>query len=281
MAKSKALFKELVSAIRLPESRDESESLAYSILEKEFGWSVTDVLSDKDADADWDRLNQILERLNHHEPLQYILGEAHFFSRKFLVDPSVLIPRPETEILIEEALRMCPYPGSPGLRVLDVGTGSGCIAVTLAKELPIAEVHAVDISAGALLTAAENARINEASVSFCRHDILQGAPPINDVSLLVSNPPYVTESERHLMKENVTAHEPRLALYVPDDDPLKYYKAICRIAKSAVRRDGAIIVEINERFGQDVAELFTNEGLRSVSVLKDLAGKDRVVSALV
>ncbi len=163
---------------------------------------------------------------------------------------------------------------------MDIGTGSGCIAITLAKELPKAKIYATDVSAAALLTAVENAKRNIAIVQFIRHNILSDRLQLKGIDIVVSNPPYVTLAEKTNMKKNVTDYEPPEALFVPDDDPFIFYSAIARVGKEVLRPGGKVIVEINERFGMGVSEVFLKEGYHSVLVRKDLAGKDRVVSAV-
>ena len=307
MANSKELFRELVNKIQLAESKDEIESMVYLLLENQLALTRSDVLTKKelehDAFPDW---TEIILRINRQEPIQYILGEAVFYGRKFKVDPSVLIPRPETELIVDAVLKArsrekkgltpgltpCPSPEergglsiSPeergGLSILDIGTGSGCIAITLSKELPNAKLYATDVSAAALMTAVENAKRNRSAVEFIRHNVLSDELQLTGVDLVVSNPPYVTLAEKARMKKNVTDYEPQEALFVPDDDPFIFYSAIARVGKKILRPGGKVIVEINERFGKDVLELFLKEGYHSVLVTKDLAGKDRVVSATI
>jgi len=283
MANSKELFSELVNKIRLPESKDEIESMVYILLENQLGLTRTDVLRKKNLGhaelPDW---AEIILRINREEPIQYIVGEAAFYGRKFKVDPSVLIPRPETELIIGEVLRTYP-PEKKGLApaIVDIGTGSGCIAITLAKELPDAKVYATDVSAAALMTAVENAERNSAAAQFIRHDILSEELQMAGIDLVVSNPPYVTLDEKAGMKKNVTDYEPHEALFVPDNDPLIFYSAIARAGKKILRPGGKVIVEINERFGKEVWEVFLKDGYHSVLVVKDLAGKDRVLSATI
>ena len=280
MANSKELFRELVNKIQLPENNEEIESIVYFLLENQLGLTRTDVLAKKELEnahaPDWE---EIISRINRQEPVQYILSEAVFYGRKFKVDPSVLIPRPETELIIDE-VRMDHSQEKKGLAILDVGTGSGCIAITLAKELPKAKIYATDVSAGALLTAVENAKRNRTAVEFIRHNILSDELQLKGIDIVVSNPPYVTLAEKAAMKKNVVEFEPPEALFVPDDDPFIFYSAIARVGKKILRPGGKVIVEINERFGTGVSEVFLKAGYHSVLVRKDFAGKDRLVSAV-
>jgi release factor glutamine methyltransferase len=281
---SKTLFRELTKKIKLPESDDEIRQLAFMVMEHEFGLSHTEVLMERTLTLDPDihmRLDYIVDRLNRHEPIQYILGEAHFFGRKFIVDSSVLIPRPETE----ELIRLIPsppatsYEKSGPIRILDIGTGSGCIAITLKLVLPLAEVFAADISEAALKVARKNAEKHNASVEFLTQNILKEEIPVKELDLIVSNPPYIAKHEKAKIKPNVTDYEPHLALFVEGDDPLLFYRAIASKGKMALKPGGKILVEINEAFGTGVAEIFSNEGYTDVSILKDIHMKDRIVSA--
>lgn len=274
MPNSKELFSELVSRIHLPESKEEIESMVYAILDARFGLSRAEVMSRKEITVNGN-LDEIIDRLNQFEPLQYVLGESHFYGRRFIVTPAVLIPRPETELLVqhvkEEAV--------PGTRMLDIGTGSGCIAVTLALEIPGSEIFAVDISSDAVAVAQENAKQLGAVVHFQQADIFKGLPAYPPLDFVVSNPPYITADEKHSMTRQVVDYEPSGALFVPGHDPLLYYREIARLSKRLLKTGGKVAVEINERFGNEVAALFKLTGYGSVSVYSDLDGKPRIVMA--
>lgn len=227
-------------------------------------------------------IRRIVERLKQSEPIQYITGETQFYDLSFTVTPGVLIPRPETEELADCIIRSRAARKSDETRILDIGTGSGCIAVTLAKHLPGAEVWAVDISEDALCIARRNAEKNGVSVRFCRADILQPQcadtlPGIYDI--IVSNPPYVTDAEKKEMQKNVLDYEPSQALFVPDTDPLLFYKAISRLGKQKIREGGFLYFEINARFGRETADLLEKYGYREVRLMKDLYGNDRMIEA--
>lgn len=227
-------------------------------------------------------IRRIVERLKQSEPIQYILGEVPFYDLSFTVAPGVLIPRPETEELIDYIIRSRSARKTGGTRILDIGTGSGCIAVTLARHLPGAEVWAADISEVALDIARRNAVKNGVSVRFCQADVLQ--QPCADTfpgmyDLVVSNPPYVTDSEKKGMQKNVLGYEPSLALFVPDADPLLFYKAISRLGKQKIRAGGFLYFEINARFGKETADLLEKDGYREVRLMKDLYGNDRIIEA--
>jgi len=227
------------------------------------------------------RLPALQARLLAHEPVQYVLGTAHFAGLELEVTPATLIPRPETEELVQLITRV--HAGRPGLRLLDVGTGSGCLALALARALPGAQVLAVDISAEALAVAARNAARYAPGVQTEQVDILQqmpaGAAPAS-LDILVSNPPYVRESERALMRENVLAWEPATALFVPDHDPLLFYRRLAEVGSALLRPGGSIWLEINEALGPETAALFTEEFFEQVAVLDDFLGRPRFVRAV-
>ena len=219
-------------------------------------------------------------RLLAHEPVQYVLGAAHFAGMTLEVTPATLIPRPETEELVQLIERE--QAGRSGRRVLDVGTGSGCLALALARALPKAEVLAVDISAEALAVARRNAAAWAPAVAFQQVDILQEFPTglaPGSLDVLVSNPPYVRESERADMRENVLAWEPATALFVPDNDPLIFYRRLAEIGAQLLAADGVVYLEINEALGPETAALFIAQGFADVRVVADMFGKPRMVRA--
>ncbi len=252
-------------------------------------------------------------RMAAGEPLQYVTGKAYFYGREFRVTPDVLIPRPETEILCRTVLS-CPmipktpvlplvghFPagggmssspfgqesaGDSGITVLDMCTGSGCIAWTLALELPGVQVTAVDLSDGALAVASSQDFGDELRKGgamppvFLKADVLKSPPSeLGRFDIIVSNPPYVMESEKALMRSNVLDHEPAMALFVPDDDPLVFYRAVAEWAKALLEEDGFIMVEINEALGEETAEVFRRAGFADVKVVRDLSDRDRFVTA--
>lgn len=227
-----------------------------------------------------------LERLAAGEPLQYVIGSACFYGRDFKVSPSVLIPRPETEILCRTAIES--FSGHKDVRVLDMCTGSGCIAWTMALECPGAEVVAVDISDDALHVASsqdfveEMKRTGAVAPTFLKADVLAEVPS-GDIferrfDMILSNPPYVMNKEKSLMRANVLEHEPHLALFVSDDDPLVFYRAVARWASALLSPDGTGLVEINEALGPETAQVYLDAGFRSTEVLQDFSGRDRFVS---
>ncbi len=271
---AKIIFNQFVQQIKIDESSSEKEAIARLLFEHEYGLQYSDILTEKEIIFDSVKAEEWVKRLNANEPVQYILGETEFYGRRFKVNPSVLIPRPETELLISEVVKNNQSSGS----ILDVGTGSGCIPITLKLEIPQAQVYTIDISEDALKVAKENAKALNAGVNFIHGSFLEEVP-IPKVDVIVSNPPYIIESEKELMKSNVLAYEPHLALFVPNEDPLLFYKAIASKSKTILNPNGKVFVEINERYGRDVKELFERSGFNSVRIIKDLDGKDRVVAA--
>ncbi len=221
-------------------------------------------------------LSKAIARLKSHEPVQHVTGKCHFFGREFKVNSDVLIPRPETEELV--ALIVDRHRRAAGLKIVDFGTGSGCIAISLAAALPTSEVTAVDISEAALAVADENAKLNAVNLTTTHLDIASASLAEGHFDIIVSNPPYVTESERKLMHKNVLEHEPDLALFVPKADPLKFYAHIAEQGHHALRHGGWIYCEINEHFGAETVALFKKHNYQKIELHRDMQGKDRMVS---
>ena len=220
-------------------------------------------------------------RMASGEPIQYIIGKAYFYDREFKVTPDVLIPRPETELLVREAVNWARRSGRKSLRVLDLCTGSGCISWSMALELPGTEVTAVDISDGALAVAAGQKFECDNAPKFIKADVLAGpVEGLGAFDMILSNPPYVMDSEKALMRRNVLDHEPWLALFVSDDDPLIFYRAVAAWAKQLLKSDGLCLVEINESLGRQTAKVFEDTGFRDVEVLQDLNSRDRFIRAI-
>jgi release factor glutamine methyltransferase len=237
----------------------------------------------------FEKLTGILEELMTGCPIQYILGETEFYGLTFKVNPSVLIPRPETEELVEWVLSSVGggqlAVGSSQFaagRILDIGTGSGCIAISLKKHLPDAKVLAIDISPGALKTAKENAELNAVDVAFIEADILNFKSDIENpkFEIIISNPPYVTLQDKIQMHHNVTGFEPHTALFVPQNDPLLFYKAIADFAANHLTDNGLLFFEINESYGQQVVELLAGKGFKNIELRKDMSERDRMIKAL-
>lgn len=222
------------------------------------------------------RVTEIIDRLHRHEPLQYILGSARFHGHRFKVTPAVLIPRPETEQLVD---MIVDENTASDLRVLDMGTGSGCIAISLARALKFAQVDALDVSRDALAVARENAAELKVKVRFFESDMLAPQPPAR-YDIIVSNPPYICWSERESMERNVLDYEPGQALFVPDNDPLLFYKAIAAYAAQSLEREGRLYLEINQRFGNEMKQLLEGNGFDEVRIIEDSFGKVRFAAAM-
>ena len=257
----------------------EANALARIIFCDMLGQSNVDYYLCKDMDLsgnEEEKVKSILQRLEKYEPIQYIEGKKYFSGREFFVRQGVLIPRPETEELVELAAQAC----KPNAKILDIGTGSGCIAISLAKKLPEAEVHAWDISEAALEVAKQNNEQLSASVHFEQHDILTyQATGEETFDLIISNPPYITESEKAEMETNVLAWEPSIALFVPDNDPLLFYRRIGELALRMLTPNGKLFFEINRAYGDATKQLLCNQGYKNIHIQKDLSGNDRFVYA--
>ncbi len=236
-------------------------------------------ISDKDVEF----FREALERLRNQEPIQYILGNTEFFGLLFKVDKSVLIPRPETEELVSLILKTAKSqkPIADGYKILDLGTGSGCIAIALARHLPKAEVWALDISKEALNIAQQNADLNEVAINFVEADILNLKTLHTKFDIIVSNPPYVKQNEKSLMKPNVLNYEPHLALFVSDDNSLIFYDKIATFAKTNLKPNGTLFFEINQYLGNELTQLLKQKGFINIELRQDLYEVDRIVSACI
>jgi len=259
----------------------EIKSFSYLIIEKLAGFSRTEIIVNKNtlfSDEQHHVIETFIEKLKKNVPIQYILGETEFFGLTFNVNESVLIPRPETEELVEwirSENNRC-----ADLNILDIGTGSGCIAISLKHEFPNASVHAFDISEQALNTARSNAERNKLNVTFSRIDILNAPETEQQWDIIVCNPPYVTEQEKSSILPNVLEHEPHLALFVPDNDPLLFYRCIAIFAQQHLKPKGKLYFEINRQFGKATVDLLTAMGFGNVELRKDISGNDRMVRAI-
>jgi len=225
------------------------------------------------------KLGHILDCLKTGEPIQYILGHTEFYGLPFKVDPSVLIPRPETEELVEWILNYVNSSQLANMNILDVGTGSGCIAISLKKNLPDASISAIDISIKALYIANQNADLNNVKINFIEADILNLKSQISNLKsdIIVSNPPYVTQQDKTQMHTNVTDFEPHTALFVPEDDPLLFYNAIADYALDNLTHNGLLFFEINESLGKETVELLESKGFKNNELRKDMSGRDRMI----
>lgn len=262
----------------------EARAIARILIEELFGLSYTDIVcgaTDQLSADDTLRLDTAVRRIEQGEPLQHVLGYADFCGNHFGVNASVLIPRPETEWLVDEGERLMnsasnAAPSAPK-RILDIGTGSGCIAISLKLRLGEAYVEAWDISEEALLTAESNAKALKAEVAFCKRDALRTEESVAPWDLIVSNPPYICDSERADMDDNVLLHEPHTALFVPDDDPLRFYRAIARYALRSLSNGGSLLFECNTRYAEATGEMMREMGFEDVTVNDDCFGLPRFV----
>lgn len=281
MKNSKTQFADFVARITLDEPQAEKECIGELVFDHLFDVSRTDIIAEKPIEV-WDddmrRIDDIILRINQSEPIQYILGVAEFFGRPFIVNSSVLIPRPETEELVWRVIQFASRNRLHAPAIVDIGCGSGCIPVTLACELPDAAVSGTDISEGALAVARANAELHGVAVDMRVHDILSGEIPFTDVDIITSNPPYIPDTEKNSLDANVVKYEPHVALFVASRDPFLFYRAIGASALRRLRPGGLLVVEINERYGQEVADLFSS--FQNVEIIKDINGKDRMVSAI-
>lgn len=243
------------------------------------GWDTVDILiheTDELSPFMKSEIDKILSRLLNHEPIQYITGEARFNGLIFKVTPDVLIPRPETDELVD--IISTENSDAEDLRVLDIATGSGCIAIALARTLKFPHVSALDVSDKALKVAEENARNLKTDIKFIHADIFKWEPD-NKYDIIVSNPPYIDESEKNAMERNVLDYEPASALFVPDDNPLVFYKRIAQIAKDSLAAHGVLYFEINPRHVDELSSYLTSEGFDNVEVIRDSFGKQRFIKA--
>jgi release factor glutamine methyltransferase len=261
----------------------EAKQIAYVLTGHVLGITKTKLLSETDTvlnNEQEEKINASLDELKTHKPIQYVLGTAMFFDCRIRVNKDVLIPRPETEELVKLIINDNKKRGTDPIRILDIGTGSGCISIALKKHIPHADVHACDISATALSVARENAYMNKVKITFHEFNILKPMewPSMKSFDLIVSNPPYVTESEKKRMKKNVTDFEPSLALFVPDDDPIKYYSSIAAFSYGKLKPRGWLYLEINEALSDDTSAELTKHDFSDICQLKDIYEKDRFIS---
>ncbi len=271
-------FKDLCEHLAQRYSPREAQNIAKIIFEDALGIKHPKHVEPLD-EQQAQRINAIAERMASGEPMQYVLGMADFYGLKFKVSPAVLIPRQETEELVELVSKHCAQDFVRQWQVLDIGTGSGCIAISLKHMLPEISVTATDISLEALAIARENAQMNEAEVTFLQHDILTEAFPRPGAKfdVIISNPPYIPTSERAVMPEHVLAHEPALALFTLDDEGQEFYKAIAAFGQKHLKGSGMMALELNEFRAEATAEIFRSAGFGRVDILEDLAGAKRML----
>lgn len=273
-------YRELWRTLEPLYGNGEARAVTDYVLDVCFGLSKADIMCGAVEEMTAEKtaeLRKIFSRLTGGEPVQYVLGSAEFCGRWFNVRPGVLIPRPETEELCAWITADSKASGSP--KVLDIGTGSGCIAITLQLDMPESKVTAWDISADALDVARENAKQLGANVSFVKQDALN-AKPEGEWDVIVSNPPYICEKEKKDMAVNVLEHEPHTALFVPDADPLLFYRAITRLAVQTLSKGGRLYFEINPIYADDTCRMMQAEGMTAVELRSDMYGKQRMAKGI-
>lgn len=261
----------------------EAESFFYLILEENHKMKRIDLALNPDltfSDTAIQYWNSILEQLKKEIPIQYLLGKTSFYGLEFGVNGTVLIPRPETEELVEWIIEsQNPKAKIPMQKILDIGTGSGCIAISLAKNIPNARVFAIDVCDKALATAKKNAEINSVNVTFLEKNILETDDLEEQFDIIVSNPPYVRELEKQEIKKNVLDHEPHLALFVQDHDALIFYQKIAKLAQKNLHEKGQLFFEINQYLGTETVVLLEKMNFKNIELRKDIYGNDRMIKA--
>ena len=278
----KSIFQEELSALY---DEKEIESFFYIVLEQFHNKKRIDLALHPEMEMNESDLNKwqsVVADLKTHKPIQYILGETEFYGLRFLVNESTLIPRPETEELVDLIIKEKAKSNSQKaiVRILDIGTGSGCIAVSLAKNISNAEVFAIDVSEKALATAKLNAKINNVNVTFIQKNILEVADLEQQFDSIVSNPPYVRMLEKAEINPNVLKYEPHLALFVEDNDALLFYRKIAELAKINLSENGNLYFEINQYLGKETVELLENLGFRNIELHKDIYNNNRMISCI-
>lgn len=272
-------FRKLLSGMYEPE---EIKNLCFLAIEHVMHMNRVEVSLSRNLEIPADQLGElshVLARLEKSEPIQYIIGFTDFYGINLQVNPSTLIPRPETEELVDWIINSENTMGTQPLKIVDVGTGSGCIAIALAKHIKNATVEAIDISQNALATAYQNAKTNEVAIHFYHQDILETERFESTYDIIVSNPPYVRDSEKKEMRNNVLQNEPESALFVSNTDPLLFYKKIGTLAFKSLTQEGRLYFEINEYLGQEMRGLLESIGFTNISLKRDMFGKDRMMCA--
>jgi len=256
----------------------EAESFFYLTLEAKHQLQRVDLALQPDlafSESELKIWSFILDQLKKEIPIQYILGVTHFYGLEFEVNSAVLIPRPETEELVDWIIQSSKVQSK--FKILDIGTGSGCIAIALAKNLPNAQVFALDVSEKALATAKKNAEKNQVQLTFIHQSILETVDLAQEFDIIVSNPPYVRELEKHEIKNNVLDNEPHLALFVEDNDALIFYRKIAQLAQKNLKLKGQLYFEINQYLGQETLDLLRKMGFKDTVLRKDIYGNDRMI----
>ena len=262
---------------------NEIKNITEMIFEHFMGWDKMTLRSNNKSTLSESELllfHKALKRLLKNEPVQHITGQVEFYSLPFKVNKHVLIPRPETEELVDLVIKEC----SGSETILDIGTGTGCIPISLKKQLKNTLVYGVDVSGDALAIARDNAALNSAEVTFVKEDILQMSSIKDSLKkefdVIISNPPYITNSEKELMSENVLTFEPHIALFIEDDEPLLFYDKIGHLAYDNLSSGGKLYFEINEHYGNQTMKLLKSIGFSHIRLIKDLQNKDRIIAAI-
>ncbi len=278
----KSIFQEALFSLY---DEKEIESFFYLVLEQFHNLKRIDLALNPEMEikkSDITRWESVLSELKKQKPIQYILGETSFYGLRFLVNEDTLIPRPETEELVELIIKekAKDIRQKAIVKILDIGTGSGCIAISLAKNLPNAQVFALDVSAKALVIAKKNAELNTVNVTFIQKNILETADLEQQFDIIVSNPPYVRMLEKTEINPNVLEYEPHLALFVDDNDALLFYRKIAELARINLSENGSLYFEINQYLGKETVELLINLGFKNIELRKDIYGNNRMISCV-
>ncbi|GAA3625474.1 peptide chain release factor N(5)-glutamine methyltransferase [Flavivirga jejuensis] len=262
-------------------SKEEIDSFFFILIEAYYAMTRIKLALEPDYKVEnYNTILNALELLKKQRPLQYILGNTEFYGLPFKVNEHVLIPRPETEELVEWIVKEQSQVNNRNLKIIDIGTGSGCIAISLAKNLPDAKIYALDISEGALSIASKNAKLNAVDIEFVKADILNYDSHAIEFDIIVSNPPYIRELEKNMMKPNVLDNEPHLALFVADENPLQFYEAIIKFAIKNLNKNGQVFFEINEYLGNDMIQLLQKNNFSNIKLKQDIFKKDRMIKAV-
>jgi release factor glutamine methyltransferase len=280
-SKVSAIYKETVQQLNGIYEENESKAIANILFEDLLGLSRSSRLSNMDSSLNKSQLEQwkeALVRLLNHEPIQQVVGFCHFYGLKFFVNKHALTPRPETEELVDLIIQ---ENQRKGLSVLDIGTGTGCIAIALCRNLENVDVTSWDIAEESIALAKGNATLNHTEVKIERKDILLAEPTNYSFDIIVSNPPYIPENERTLMRKNVLQYEPFEALFVPNRDPLLFYRSIAEFGVNTLKKAGKLYFEIHEDFGKEVNSLLDQCGYKQITVIRDMQGKDRIIRATI
>jgi release factor glutamine methyltransferase len=274
--KLKDFYKEIQVQLQSDYEQEELDVMIRWLFEYYFATNATDFLLNKAITENLQPIYEAIERLKKKEPIQYILGESYFLGKRFVVSRDVLIPRPETEELVQHIYQQ--HQETPPQKILDIGTGSGCIAISLALRFPKAAVWALDVSSDALAIAQENATMHSVSIKLLHQDILQWQPATHEKwSIMVSNPPYIRLQEQTTMRENVLLYEPHQALFVSDADPLIFYRRIAQLATHHLEEGGYLYFEINQAFGKEMLLMLQEMDFKNIKIYQDLYGNDRFV----